>query len=354
MDSADLAPSGREGLFFGHEISLRSFLGLSLKNGLLNLVTLTLYRFWARTEVRRRLWSKISINNERLEYTGRGMELFIGFLIAVGCVIVPFLMLVFLAQFLGPIAMVIIIPPLYLAMFMLLGAAQFMAFRYVASRTTWRGVRFRLTGKARDYGWAFLGYTLLTGVTLGWFAPAQSMRLAGRMWGGLCFGDRKLSWARSGDNLYGPYALGWVCGVVGYVAWMIVVGTQIKVDQPPSLESFAMIYGALFCLMFFMMLVLAPYHAAVLRAVARSIRIDDVGFDLKLKSWELAWLWLSNAAMLLLSLGFLTPVIEARTARFLISRLSATGEIDLGAVQQVGRGPRTGEGLADALGVIVV
>ncbi len=47
-------------------------LGITLTNLVLNLITLTVYRFWARTNVRRHIWSCVHINGEALEYTGRG------------------------------------------------------------------------------------------------------------------------------------------------------------------------------------------------------------------------------------------------------------------------------------------
>src|SRR3712207_2766510 len=89
-----------EPLTFSHTLALKPFAVLGLKNGLLNLVTLTLYRFWGKTEVRRRVWDGVQMNGEPFEYTGRGVELFMGFLLALGVVGLPFLIVVFGAQFL--------------------------------------------------------------------------------------------------------------------------------------------------------------------------------------------------------------------------------------------------------------
>ena len=44
---------------------------------LLNVVTLTIFRFWGRTRFRRQLWADTKVGGEPLEYTGRGMELFL-------------------------------------------------------------------------------------------------------------------------------------------------------------------------------------------------------------------------------------------------------------------------------------
>ncbi|MGI9462570.1 MAG: DUF898 family protein, partial [Aestuariivirgaceae bacterium] len=64
-------------------------LWLSIKNFLLTLVTLTIYRFWGKTHVRRHIWSNVAINGEALEYTGTGKELFFGFLLVFGLFFMP-------------------------------------------------------------------------------------------------------------------------------------------------------------------------------------------------------------------------------------------------------------------------
>lgn len=56
-------------------------------NLFLKIVTLGIYHFWAKTRIRRYLWTHASFDGERFEYTGRGMELFIGFLKAMGVLI---------------------------------------------------------------------------------------------------------------------------------------------------------------------------------------------------------------------------------------------------------------------------
>jgi uncharacterized membrane protein YjgN (DUF898 family) len=137
-----------EPLRFSTVLDLRSFAWLSVRNGLLNILTLTLYRFWGKTEVRRRAWDGVRLNDEPFEYTGRGMELFIGFLLATLVVGAPFLVLVFALQFLNPLVAAPLLILVYLGLFFLIGFGVFTAFRYAASRTRWRGVRCRLRGQA--------------------------------------------------------------------------------------------------------------------------------------------------------------------------------------------------------------
>src|SRR5262249_60228612 len=64
-------------------------IGLSFVNFVLRILTLGIYHFWGKTEVRRRIWSAVRLNGEPLEYTGTGKELFLGFLVVLFLIFLP-------------------------------------------------------------------------------------------------------------------------------------------------------------------------------------------------------------------------------------------------------------------------
>lgn len=352
-----------EALAFSTTLEPNRFLGLSLKIGLLNLITLTLYRFWGKTEVRQRVWKGVRLNGEAFEYTGRGVELFIGFLLAAVVLGVPFLAVVFAVQF-GYRWMAIFLLPMYIALPWLWGFGVFTAFRYMASRTTWRGIRFRLKGSAVNYGWMFLLVGFLDSVTMGWFRPAGERMLAERIWDEVRFGDRRVRFrmARSQrEGIYGPFAIGWVGTGVGLlVAIFIFVAVSLSTGlfEPsadgsvaePGIAFTLVIYGVMLALAPFALLIWAPYHAALLRSIAAGVTVDNANFRLDVHALSLWWLTVSNLFLLLITLGFLMPWVQARTARYLISRLKSDGTARLNLAQQAERGPGSGEGLADAFG----
>jgi uncharacterized membrane protein YjgN (DUF898 family) len=346
---------------------LSSYLGLSLKNGLLNLLTLTLYRFWGKTEVRRRIWSSTYLNDEAFEYTGRGMELFIGFLIATGLTAV-FLLFVFGVQLLGPFAALLILP-IYVGLIALIGFAIYAAFRYLASRTAWRGVRFHLTGSAASYGLKYLGLMLLAGITLGWAWPFVERRLAEPLWSNLRFGDGRFRFslvAARKENVYGPFALMWFGGVVGYAIllalaapWLRWAAQSQSMTDPAALAQLSHAesrLGVLFSLLFLLILLISlPYRAAMMRSVARGIQFDGARVRLKIGALAVGWLYLGNVLLVLFSFGFLMPLVQARSARFILNRVVLEGEIDFAAIHQSpDSGPRQGEGLADAFGLSII
>lgn len=354
-DSLDVVTQG-EPLHLEQRAELGGFWRLSLKNGLLNIVTLSLYRFWGKTEIRRRVWSSTWLNGEPFEYTGLGKELFFGFLIVTGVLAVPFLALVFAVQFLGPAAAPLLILPLYILVLGLAGLGQFTAFRYMASRTAWRGVRFQLTGSAWAFGGAFLLQLALSAITLGWWWPQAERLLAGRIWGGLKFGDQPFRFDRAAaerERVYPAFMIG-AFGIAGLYVVMavavVVIAMRVKFDPSAVTRSSTMIYSYVFAAMFGLvaLALFSPYYAARLRSVVAGIRLGEARFRLALTGRDMFALSLSNIALLIVSLGFLMPLIQARTTKFLLGRLKSEGVVDFAAIGQAQRGPRTGEGLADA------
>lgn len=354
-----------EPLVFSTTLRSLDFLGISIVNGLLNIVTLTLYRFWGKTEVRRRVWRGMRLNGEAFEYTGRGIELFIGFLMAVAVLGIPFLAVIFAIQFSNDPVWFAALVPLYLFAFWLFGFGMFTAFRYMASRTTWRGVRFALKGSAQKYGWTWLGMTLLTFLTAGWAAPVMQRALGGQIWGAMNFGDRKFRWSRERSEaigLYGPFALGWfgtgvayTLALIGFAAVMtmaVPMGemADLQPGELPPLIFYVVLYGYLAVVAPLFLLVWAPYQATVLRSIANGVSLDEARFSLNVGTLSLWWLTCTNYLMLILSFGFLMPLIQARTAKYLVGRLRSTGTARLEDARQAARGPKTAEGLADAFG----
>jgi len=177
---------------------------LLIKNFLLTLVTLGFYRFWARVRVRRYFWSGIRLADEPLEYTGTGLELFIGFLIAIA-VIAPFgIGYVVLKRIsLGnPLATGALSAAYFAFLIIFVQLVSFRARRYRLSRSAWRGIGARQTGSAWRYVGIFLMTGLLTVMTLGICAPWNSVACQRYKINNTWFGDSRFTVeAKAGDLL---------------------------------------------------------------------------------------------------------------------------------------------------------
>ena len=78
---SSVIPSTAGAIRPAYDGDMPSFAWLVIRNTLLTMITVGIYRFWAKTRIRQYLWSRISLLDDRFEYTGRGRELFFGFLI---------------------------------------------------------------------------------------------------------------------------------------------------------------------------------------------------------------------------------------------------------------------------------
>ncbi len=160
-------------IFSGSESEL---FGILLRGSLLQIPTFGFYRFWLINDVRRHLWSHTRIGEDFFEYTGRGKELLIGFLIALA-VLVPVYLVYFLLALEAERLQAFASLPLFLILWVLGHYAMFRARRYRATRTTFRGLRFWMTGSGWAYAGRAMAWDLLTVITLGFAYPWRSAAL---------------------------------------------------------------------------------------------------------------------------------------------------------------------------------
>lgn len=163
------------------------FRSLVLKEMVLVAATFGIYWFWARTRVRRFMWANTTINGSPLEYAGRGIELFIGFVVAAIIVGVAYWIVQLATAWAVDPGISIFATPLILVPFFLLltALATYRARRYMVLRTSWRGIRCGLGGSTMGFIVKMLPWGLLTILTLGlaypWLAVAAQRYLISSM-----------------------------------------------------------------------------------------------------------------------------------------------------------------------------
>lgn len=311
----------------------KGLVGLSLVNTLLRILTLGVYGFWAKTEVRKRIWSGIRLNGEPLVYTGTGWELFMGFLVVFGLFVLPTILLFAgLGAFLGPQhpAFNVILVLFYIGIFFLAGIAAYRAMRYRLARTTWRGIRGSLVGSDVGYAWTSFWTGLLVPLTLGWISPWRSTKLQKILTDDMRFGTAPFRFTGTAGPLYGPFALYWT-GLIAIAlaaffgityGFGLDVTTLMELMQslpedgsdpdPETGMALAIYIGALG--LAFIVVVLASvilgawYSAAQYNHFARSTELDGVNFEGNATGLGLIWLAVSNF-LILLSFAVLAFVI---------------------------------------------
>ncbi len=335
-------------------------LGLSVANFLLKIPTLTAYGFWGKTEVRRRVWYAIRVDGEPLEYTGTGRELLVSFITVFLIVLLPALLVSgAVVLMLGPEASGAVQGILYVAFTLLYGIGAYRAQRYRLSRTRWRGIRMYMTGSSWTYGWTYFWTLALLPLTLGWIAPWRTTRLQAMMTRATHLGDRPLGFTASSGPLYGRFIVLWIgCALIALAAIAIVGSTIADISRSGNLARLSQAQQTRFVgvllvtgLVGYVLygIVSAWYRARVINHFAAHTHLEGARFKGRATAAGLIWLAVSNAAIVVLSLGVLGPLAQARSTRYLVEHLSLEGDVALAAIRQAPADalPR-GEGLAQA------
>lgn len=343
--------------------------GIFLKNLLLSLITIGIYRFWATTNLRRYVWSRMRFQHDRFEYTGTGGELFKGFLLAfgilVGALIGAMLLSRVIVAMTGSAALGLIpIIALYVGIAILGAGAYFSAQRYRLSRTVWRGIRGGMSGSALQYGARALLYGLLCVVSLYQLVPWMSIRLTERRINASSFGNETFRFRGNAGKLYGAFVL---C-FAGCIALLVVLsmlfapfvphiftqetsaGLPLGVSEE-GVEQFILSIFA-FYLLFIVgaCLISCYYFATMARHVAANTTLAALRFESRLTGVALFRLMAGNLAITILTLGFGYPLALQRSLRVAAATLFVQGEIDPDTLHQNGeRAPATGEGALNLL-----
>ena len=271
------------------------FAGLSILNGLLRILTLGVYHFWGKTEVRQRIWSAVRIDGEPLEYRGTGGELFRGFLIVFFLILLPMGLASFasLAVPAGDHGRAIYNLAFWGVLFLLSGIGIHRARRYRLSRTRWRGIRGGLSGRSRGFAWTYLWTMLLVPLTLGWILPWRAVRLQKALFNETRFGDNAFTFTGVAGPLYKRFWLVWFSA---FVLVIVRVGGDfrhhrfrhagLRRERPDHARSsaagkiaaiVAVVLGAL--LVFAM--IRAWYSSRVLNYFAAHTKLQGTGFTLE-------------------------------------------------------------------------
>jgi uncharacterized membrane protein YjgN (DUF898 family) len=350
---------------FAHSGKFFNVLGLALKNAGLTILTLTMYRFWARTSMRRRLWSRTWVMGDPLEYTGNAGELFRGFLIALPTFFLPAIFIFYIA----PLAMEGVWAAwltfgFYVVSVPLVAAARYWMRRYQLSRTRWRGIRLGLAGSAWSFAAASWGWWLLQSLSLGWYTPAARINRARLMWENTRFGDQPFQVAAApGESpqkgLWIPFAAGWISFAMVALVAPIVAGVlsafltiSYRDSMDPALTPYlpallfagvAVLYGVGWLICW------APYNAAAMNRIASMLSIDGARFKLRAKTFSLLGVTALGWLFIIFSLGLLAPVAGFLQVRYVLNRLELINSPRFAEIgQSVLADSNVGESLGDA------
>ena len=363
---------------FTYDGRLGELFGIFFVNLLLSIVTLGFYRFWAKTRMRRYIWSRVSLNGDAFEYTGTGGELFIGFLIVVGFFIVATVLKTVLELSSPPDSPIPQIATFLFALLVvyLIFVARYAAQRYRLTRTLWRGIRGGMTGSAWAWGFKAMLLGLLTAVTLGFAGPWVHMRLLDDRVNNSYFGDAKASMHTTSVPLYIAFLIGMVISWVGIFVVMALCAAVLaasgflsefitllgqnadseegrrQIDELVKQHLGLLIGLGVFFYLSVIVLSLvafAQYYVAMLREITSKLSMAELRFGTTVTIGRIISLALVNVLVYLVTLGLGLPYVIHRSLRFITDNIQIYGEIEGSEITHADLPrPRYGEGLLEA------
>lgn len=339
------------------------FFLIQLGNLLLTIITFGIYRFWGKARYRRFLWSRTTLDGDPLEYTGTGFELFLGAILVILLVSIPVGVLSLVLPLVIPskeIALFLTQFFLILGIYWLVGVGQYRSWRYLFSRTVWRGIRSGMTGQGVAYGNFSFGLTLAQLFSLGLATPWTTTKRWNRLVRDVRIGSLPMASDATPDALWKPFLLVWITVALpllafsGWFAWRF---GPLFAEQGPGpgdpaelLLAIGILYVGLIVLGLVGAMLFAQYQSAYLKETFGKTWIGEtMALRIDVTTWEIIRYYLGNIALVMLTAGLGMLLLPYRYWAFMARRIRIEGQYREAELEQTSlAAPVQGDGLLDA------
>ena len=322
--------------------------GIMIVNFIFTILTLGIYHFWGKVKVRKYLWSHSNVLGSPLEYTGNGLELFTSFLIVFICLTI-YSMVVSAVPLLALLAAPVMLWAIYFAMYRSL--------RFRLTRTRWRGIYANLGGSAAFFANKVIFMSIANVLCLGFLTPYITTRLYSLVLNNVYWGDMKFSFAGEARPLYKSFFIGMGVSIAA-ISLLFVFGHgyfMLVATAANHGETYGVAH-VINMIMLYLATVLAIslgflyYAACKMQWLYNNLSLPGARFTCGLPISAFIFLYLTNALLLMFTLGFGYAWVVVRTINCLTAAAVYQGELDIDAMQQNTQAiPKRGDGLLDAL-----
>lgn len=282
-------------------------------NLFLSIITVGIYSAWAKVRRESYFHGNLLLDRAAFGYHGKPIAILKGRVVAV-----VLLLALSVAQNAGPLAYGVAI----LALLVVAPWLIVRAFRFRAHNTSYRGLRFSFDGSYRQALTAFIGYGLLTLLTLGIAFPLFYRQQRAFILDNLRYGRSKFGCGATVGQFYRLFLapLGLACGM------MVVVGVLAAIGDMASKLIPLLITVSLMAMTLFLM----PYvRVRSANLIWNHATLDRMSFSSNLKILPYFWLVAVNLLLLVFTLGLYWPWARVRLARYRASCLALRADESL-------------------------
>lgn len=226
MGEPDVSTASARNASVSFELDLDDLRKLVCRGFQQTIATAGIYKPWYLTDLRKYFWKRTLFDGSRASYFGRGGELLLGALVAVGVLAAIQLALFSLAMpaplscSVAELVYTILLPLVYFA--------RYRGRRYKACCTAWRGIRFNQDGSASLYAIIATGWWLIIVVTLGLAFPFMRASLERYRMRHTLLGTQRFTSTASGLRLLVPWLAFWAV-LVSPLALLVGLAVTAKI-----------------------------------------------------------------------------------------------------------------------------
>jgi len=311
-------------------------------NLLLTIVTLGIYSAWAKVRTLQYFYRNTQLAGSSLHYHGSPFAILKGraiiFVLAFAFNVLshssPMLSLVFLALLAAAFPWLLV-----------------RSLRFRMANSSYRGLRFAFTGKDAEGYMVFLVWPILSVFTAYLLAPLAHQRFKRYQHKNTRFGTTPFDFSGTPGNFYGVYLRTFGLAVLAIVAaGALILLTGVSVGKGGNHASAAIAIGISVMLMYLAMLFLTPYFLSRLQNVVWNHTTLGVHrFQSQVGAGQLFWIFVSNAALILITVGLFTPFARVRTLRYKLDSVTmfASGSLDTFVAGETAKVGALGDAAAD-------
>jgi uncharacterized membrane protein YjgN (DUF898 family) len=345
-------PSQPRTLAFSFQGTGGEYFGIWIVNALLKIVTCGVYSAWAKVRKRSYLYGSTTLQGEPFAYLADPLTIFKGWLIGAAA---------FLLYMIGQQVSVVLSVVIALAVFAAVPWLVVRSRMFNARNSSHRNIRFAFTPNYREAYTVFLGLPVLAMFTLGLLTPYVQYRQKKFLIENSSYGATPFAFGATAEEFYRPYlraALGALALLsCGLALFPLLAGGSLALSGMRKAGAAALALAPVFVLFPLLYFYLATYLRTALANLAwNATSIGQSRFTSTLRTWDMAWLYFSNAVAIACTLGLLIPWAAVRVARYRFQQLKVETREGLDGFLALARKEEvnaTGEEIGDIFGVSV-
>ncbi len=293
-------------------------------NILLTILTLGIYSAWAKVRRKRYFYGNTHLKDSTFEYHAQPVQILKGRLIAVGAFVVYVAV-----EAVIPLAAVV------LALFFVFAIPWLVvkAHAFNSRNSSYRNLRLSFKGNYPRALAVYIGLPILSLITLGLAYPAYMYHRAKFVVANSTYGTAPFSFSATAGSFYliALKAVGMAIAAAIFVAVLVggLGAVPTMIGKPGQSMGGAVALLIVIGGILAFSAIRAYVDTAVANLVWSNVTASDNRFQSTLRTRYMLWLYLSNAAAIVLSLGLLIPWAQIRTMRYRFKNLKLWTEDNL-------------------------